>query len=198
MAKFDPNDRYTRAAQQKGLKSRAAFKLQELDQQFRLFRPGHAVLDLGAAPGGWLQVALAAVGPKGRVLGVDLQAIQGLSAPNLSFIEGDLLDPETLQQVQKTVGPVDIVLSDMAPSTTGIKFQDQLRSAELVRQALQLAYEALKPGGHFVAKIFPGEELAPLKQELKKRFGRVKEFIPTASRKSSSEIYLVAKGLKEN
>ena len=195
MGKFTPKDRYFRKAKQEGLLSRAAFKLKQLDQKYQLLKAGQRVVDLGAAPGGWSQVALQAVGPTGQVLGVDLETRLRLEAPGFTYLQGDLEAEDTQARIRDSLpGPADVVLSDMAPSTSGIKFRDQLRSAALARQAWAVARAILKKGGHLVIKIFPGEELAPLKKELKGHFRRVQEYSPAATRKTSNELYLVALG----
>ncbi len=192
-AGFDPQDKFFLLAKSKGYKSRAAFKLLEITETCHLFRPKQRVLDLGAAPGGWSQVALKAVGKPGLVVGIDLQAVT-VEAPNYIFIEGDILEPATWAKLPEAERNFDVVLSDMAPSTTGIKFTDQSRSAELVEMAWQVAEQCLKPGGHFVAKLFPGETLGSIKKQLKRQFKQLKEMKPAATRKTSNELYLVALG----
>ena len=129
----------------------------------------------------------------GQVFGVDLEARLKLEAPSFTYLQGDLEAAETQARIRDSLpGPADVVLSDMAPSTSGIKFQDHMRSAALARQAWAVAQAILKKGGHLVIKIFPGEELAPFKKELKGHFRRVQEYSPEATRKSSNELYLVA------
>lgn len=193
---FEPQDRYFQEAKRRGFRSRAAFKLLEIEKKYSLFKKGDSVLDLGAAPGGWSQIALEAVGPQGHALGVDLQNITGLPYANYSFIKGDLRESLTIEKIRQKVSQVDVVLSDMSPKTTGIKFKDQLESAELSGQSLEIAQQFLKTGGHFVTKIFPGEKFASIKKEIKSLFQKVYEFTPEASRHTSKEVYLIAKGFK--
>ncbi len=190
--KFEPKDRYYHAAKAAGFKSRAAFKLQGIDAKYHLLKAGQTVVDLGAAPGGWSQVALNKVGKAGFVLAIDLQPITGLQKPNFEAIEADILEKSTITAIQARCPAADVVLTDMAPATTGIKFQDQARSAELVRQALVIARQLLKNGGHFVAKVFPSEDAAVIKKELKQSFTQVQEFTPEATRQTSNEVYFVA------
>jgi 23S rRNA (uridine2552-2'-O)-methyltransferase len=187
------NDPYVAAAQKQGLRSRAAFKLMELDDRFKLITKGCRVLDLGAAPGGWTQVALQR--GAGKVVGVDLLAIDTIAGATL--IKGDFEDPEMPALLTELMGgPADLVLSDMAPNTTGHAATDHIRIMGLAEMALHFATGLLAPGGSFVAKVFQGgsekEMLIPMKQ----RFSSVKHAKPTASRKESSELYVVAQGLK--
>ncbi len=189
------NDPYVRAAKAHGYRSRAAFKLLELDARFQLLRPGLRVLDLGAAPGGWTQVALARVGPSGRVVGVDLLPINPL--PGAVLILGDLTESEVLSRaIAELGGPPDLVLSDMAPNTTGHAATDHLRIVALAEAAAEAALAHLAPGGAFVCKVFQGgaerEVLAPLKRA----FASVRHAKPAASRKESAETYLVAQGFR--
>ncbi len=187
------NDPYVAAAQKQGLRSRAAFKLMELDDRFKLITKGCRVLDLGAAPGGWTQVALQR--GAGRVVGVDLLAIDPIAGATL--IRGDFEDPDMPARLTELMGgPADVVLSDMAPNTTGHAATDHIRIMGLAELALHFATGLLVPGGAFVAKVFQGgsekEMLVPMKQ----RFATVKHAKPPASRKESSELYVVAQGFK--
>ncbi len=188
------NDPYVAAARAQGWRSRAAFKLIELDEKFGLLRPGLRVLDLGAAPGGWSQVA--ARNGAGPIIGLDLLAIDTI--PGATMLQGDFTDPATPARLTEALGgPADLVLSDMAPNTTGHAATDHIRIIALAELALDLALQILAPGGAFVAKVFQGgsekEMLVPLKQS----FASVKHAKPPSSRKESSELYVVAQGFKK-
>ncbi len=190
-------DHFYRKAKQEGFRSRAAYKLQEIQKRFKIFRKGDRVVDLGCAPGGWLQLIAAEVGLKGRMVGVDLQKTQALPFQNVALIQGDITRPEVQDRVREALGgAAHIVTSDLSPNLTGIAFQDHLRSCELVRIAHDVARGLLRPGGTFLAKVFQGEDLESVVQELKQDFGQIKRVVPGASRKASSEIYLLAKGFQ--
>jgi 23S rRNA (uridine2552-2'-O)-methyltransferase len=190
-------DHYYRKAKQEGYRSRAAYKLLEIQQRFKIFRKGARVVDLGCAPGGWLQFIAAEVGPNGRIVGVDLQKTRPLGSGNVEVIRGDITAPEVQSRIRQALGgEAHVVTSDLSPNLTGIRFQDHMRSCELVRTALSVALELLKPGGIFLAKVFQGEELDAVVSELKDDFGEVRRVVPTASRKASSEIYLLAMGFR--
>jgi 23S rRNA (uridine2552-2'-O)-methyltransferase len=185
------NDPYVKAAKAKGYRSRAAFKLIEIDDKFRLIRRGARVIDLGCAPGGWVQIALER--GAGKVAGVDLLPVDPIAGAEL--VQGDFTDPACGPDlVQRLGGPPDIVLSDMAPNTSGHRQTDHLRIVALVEMAADFAIEVLKPGGAFVTKAFQGGEMAGVLQVLKAHFSDVKHVKPKASRAESSELYLVATG----
>jgi 23S rRNA (uridine2552-2'-O)-methyltransferase len=187
------NDPYVRAAQQQGLRSRAAFKLIELDEKHKLLKPGLRVVDLGAAPGGWTQVAVQKGGVK--VVALDLLPMDPL--PGAVVLQGDFQDPEAEQAVLAALdGPADLVLSDMAPNTTGHGATDHLRIIGLAELALGFALKVLAPGGGFVTKVFQGGSERALLELLKKNFATVKHGKPPASRKDSSELYVVATGFR--
>ena len=189
------NDPYVREAKDKGYRSRAAFKLLELDAKFRFLRKGARVLDLGAAPGGWSQVARARIGENGIVVAVDVLATEPIAG--VTAIAADLLEPETLAQIKAALaGPADIVLSDMSAPTTGHRATDHLRTLALFEAALDAAEDILKPGGTFVGKVFQGGASGPLLARLKRDFSSVKHVKPPASRKESVELYLVATGYR--
>jgi 23S rRNA (uridine2552-2'-O)-methyltransferase len=190
------SDPYVQRAQALGYRSRAAFKLLELQEKDRLLAPGMCVLDLGAAPGGWSQVAAGLVGAKGRVLAVDLLAIEAL--PGVTVIQGDFREEPVLDELMRTLdgAPIDVVLSDMAPNLSGIGAVDQPRSILLGELALDCARNVLKPGGAFVAKTFSGEGFDELIKEVRQSFRRVAARKPSASRNNSRESYLVAKGFR--
>ncbi len=187
-------DHYYKKAKQEGYRSRAAYKLLEIQKRFEIFRKGARVVDLGCAPGGWLQIIEAEVGPNGRMVGVDLQKTRPLGSGNVELIQGDITAPEVQSQIRQALGgEAHVVTSDLSPKLTGIHFQDHMRSCELVRTGLAVARELLKPGGTFLAKVFQGEELDAVVRGLEDEFGELRRVAPTASRKASSEIYLLAK-----
>lgn len=187
-------DTYYKKAKQEGYRSRAAYKLAELQERFRIFKAGQLVVDLGAAPGGWMQVAAKLVGPSGKVLGVDLQPIEPFHQKNIIIVQGDITVPETEQRIMEYLGrPVDSVISDVAPKLTGIRDTDEARSLELNRTALGVAKRLLRAGGSFLIKSFVSEELRIFSTELEKQFGSLQRTRPDASRKGSSEIYFFAK-----
>lgn len=187
-------DSYYKKAKQQGYRSRAAYKLLELQERFRILRAGESVVDLGAAPGGWLQVAAKLVGPNGKVLGVDLQPIKPLNQKNIIIVQGDIAALETEQRIMEYLGrPTDSVISDVAPKLTGIRDTDEARSLELNGTALAVAKRLLRPGGNFLIKSFVSEELRSFSAELEKQFRSVQRTRPDASRKGSSEIYFFAK-----
>ncbi len=187
------NDPYVRAAHQQGWRSRAAFKLIEMDDRYRLIRRGARVLDLGAAPGGWAQVALRR--GAARVVGIDLLAIAPL--PGAEFVQGDLAEPAMPERLRALLdGPADLVLSDISPNTTGHAATDHIRIVALAELALEVALAVLAPGGAFVAKVFQGGAERQLLEPLKRRFARVVHAKPPASRAASSELYVVATGFR--
>lgn len=189
---YNPKDHYFRKAKDENYAARSVFKLEEIDKKFKMFKPRQVVLDLGASPGSWSQYASQKVGPDGKVLGVDLKAVT-VNLKNAVFIEADLRDL-TLEDIFKQHGfqpPFDLVLSDMAPSTTGIRFTDQARSMELCELALDVARRFLRPGGHFVCKLFHSDEFTKLRDEIKKDFQRFEAVKPDSTRKISKEIFLV-------
>lgn len=189
------NDPYVAEAKRRGLPSRAAFKLIELDDRFRLIAKGAAVLDLGAAPGGWSMVAAERAGPAGIVVAVDLKAFP--VAPPVIMLELDAEAPDAVEQIRAALGrPADVVLSDMAPSTIGHARTDRLRIVALAEAALDLARHVLAPGGAFVVKLFEGGAHGELLAELKRAFEQVRHVKPPASRADSSELYLVATGFR--
>lgn len=194
MAQYDRKDHYYRKAKAAGLASRAAFKLEEIQQRFRIVRPGHRVVDLGCAPGGWLQPLAKWVGPGGRVVGIDLLPVSVALPEHVLTVQADLerIPPEEIHAL--LAGPADVVVSDMAPNTSGTRFQDQARSAGLAALALDVALGILRPGGHFVAKIFDGPDLPALRKQLATHFQKVHILTPAATRKGSIERYLVGIG----
>lgn len=187
------NDPYVAAARAQGWRSRAAFKLIELDEKFHLLRPGMRVLDLGAAPGGWSQVAVQR--GVGRVVGVDLLPIDPI--PGATFLQADINDPALPPKLAELLGgKADLVLSDMAPNTTGHSATDHLRIVALAELALTVAEDMLAPGGTFVAKVFQGGAEREMLAKMKLAFTNVRHAKPPASRKESSELYVVATGFR--
>lgn len=184
-------DPYVRKAREQGYRSRAAFKLLELNEREKLFKPGSVVIDLGAAPGGWAQVAAAAVKPGGKVIAVDLLPIAPISG--VKVLRGDFRHPSLEQALGG--GKADAVLSDVSPNLSGIPTVDQARALELSLAAIGFCAKALKPDGVFVVKAFQGEAFDELLARLKREFAKVKVIKPTASRGESSETYVVSRGL---
>ena len=196
---YKPQDSYYKKAKQEGYRSRAAYKLLELQQSFHLIRPGDVVLDLGAAPGGWLQVAAKFVGESGKVIGIDLQPIETLRKPNIIFLQGDITLPEISKKLLELVnGTVDCVLSDLAPRLSGIRDADAARCLELNRTALTVAIAVLRHGGSFLVKSFVNQELHTFTLEVKKHFHSVQRTRPEATRQGSSEFYFIAKDFRAN
>lgn len=189
-------DPYVRKAQAEGMRSRAAYKLQQLAERDHLLKPGMVVVDLGCAPGGWAQVAGRVVGSEGRVVGVDL--LEMLPVPGVRFVQGDFGDDAVLAEVEKFLDgrSVDLVLSDMAPNMSGVASVDQARSIGLAELALDFAVNHLKPQGNFLVKVFQGSGFEELVAEIRRRFVQVMIRKPEASRSRSNEVYLVGKGLK--
>ena len=193
---FNPQDRFFRKAKDEGFAARSVYKLQEIDQKFKVIRSGQTVLDMGAAPGSWSQFTSKKIGPGGRLIGVDLTEIDPDVSDDLKnaiFLQADLRDLN-LAETFKTYGfdkPFDIVMSDMAPSTTGIKSADQAKSMELCELALETAIRYLKPGGTFICKFFQSGEFGQLRNAIKKEFERVEALKPESTRTISKEIFLV-------
>ena len=200
MAKpYDPKDFYYRKAKKAGLRARSAFKIDEILNRHRLLGKGHAVLDLGAAPGGFLQILAEAVGETGVAVGVDLEPIRNLGKPWVRTAVVDLLAPDAIAKIRELhPGRFHLVTSDMAPKTIGVKVTDEQRSLELVRMAMSVAVETLERGGAFVAKVFMGGEFPVLKKEFAARFDQVVVARPQATRESSYEVYVVAKGFRRS
>jgi 23S rRNA (uridine2552-2'-O)-methyltransferase len=190
------SDAYVKQSQKDGYRSRASYKLLELNKKDKLIHSGMTVVDLGAAPGGWSQVAARLVGDKGAVLASDILPMDGLAG--VEFIQGDFTEAEVLERLLAALGErrADLVISDMAPNMSGVDAVDQPQAVYLVELALDMASQVLKPGGGFVAKVFHGEGFDPLLKEVRSVFSRVAVRKPDASRARSREVYLVAKGYK--
>jgi len=192
---YDPRDRYYRKAKQQGYRSRAAYKLLELQDRYHFIHPGDALVDLGAAPGGWLQVGAKIVGPKGKIVGVDLQLIQPFHERNIVLLQGDMTDSEVLDRIKQLLSsPADCVLSDLAPKLSGIRDADMARCLELNQTALSTAVALLRAGGALLIKSFISENLHTFTAAIKKHFSTVQRTKPEATRQGSSEFYFVALG----
>lgn len=190
------HDRFHRKARKQGFRARAVFKLQEIDDKLHLLRPGARVLDLGCAPGSWLQYARQRVGPAGHLVGLDRGPLAE-PIPGARLLVGDVYTIE-VDELLGDVEAFDVVLSDMAPDTSGIRNLDQARSETLFERALEIAEATLAPGGHFVGKLFQGPAFAELVRHCRERFDAVKMVKPAGSRTSSIEQYVVARGYKES
>lgn len=190
-------EHYYKEAKRFGYRARSAFKLKQIHKKFDIFSKGDTVIDLGAAPGGWSQVALEFVGEQGIIIGLDKSPIKHLY--NVLFIQKDITDIETVQEIKKILNNdmADVVLSDLSPEISGNYTVDHARSIWLCTQALDLAIQLLRPNGIFVCKIFEGSDTLEFIKQVKKYFILVKKFSPDASRKRSSEIYIIAKSLKK-
>ena len=190
------SDPYVKRAREEGWRSRAAFKLEEIQRTDRLLRPGITVVDLGAAPGGWSQYAARLLAGKGRVVALDVLEMPAL--PGVEFIQGDFTEPDVLERLESALGGdrVDLVMSDMAPNMMGISDVDHDRSMYLVDLAVEFASKTLRPGGDLLMKVFQGREFQPLLARLRKEFDTVKLRKPGASRARSSEVYVLARGYR--
>ena len=189
---YDPRDAFSRKAKQQNLRARSAFKIDEIQQRLKLVRSGDAVVDLGAAPGGFLQVLAQTVGPRGRIVGVDLVPIAPLGGV-VETIACDVMDPALGERIRSLLGrpSADVVASDMAPKTSGIRDADEARSLLLAGRALDLARTLLHPGGHFVAKVFMGGEFDAFFADVKRAFEESRVIRPEATRARSREVYVV-------
>ena len=187
-------DQYVTLARRKQLRSRAVFKLEELDQRHRLFRPGQTVVDLGAAPGSWSAYVIDKVRPGGKVIAVDLLDMQPLAG--VIFLQSDLSDEESCRNCMAELANyrVDLVISDMAPRLSGIADKDQADSLSLAQTACQIACGVLRNNGHFLVKMFQGTDNSAFREQLQDKFGKVLLVKPRASRANSREVYILAKG----
>ncbi len=193
---YNPKDHYFKKAKEQNFAARSVFKLEEIDQKFKIIHPHQKILDLGAAPGSWSQYCSKKIGPTGKILGIDLSSVE-IKLSNAVFVQADLRDLE-LENIIKENGftpPFDVVVSDMAPRTTGIRVTDQARSFELCELALAVAKKFLKKDGHFVCKLFHSDDFATLREMIKKDYQRFEAVKPDSTRKISKEIFLV--GLKK-
>lgn len=196
MAKYEPHDTFYRKARERGLPSRAAFKIEELLARFKLVHAGARVVDLGCAPGGWLSVLASAVGPQGRVIGVDLAACRVVAA-NVLTVVADIRSPASVAAVAAALGgPADLVTSDLAPKLSGVAERDQAQMLALALAALECARALLRPGGAMAVKLFMGGDCAEAVEAFERDFARVERTRTRASRPGSSELYLVARGFR--
>ncbi|WP_031479964.1 RlmE family RNA methyltransferase [Maridesulfovibrio frigidus] len=190
-------DHYFKKAQKDNYPARSVYKLMEIDKRFHIFSPGQKVLDLGAAPGSWTLFSAKKVGPKGYVLGVDIQTTITKFPENVTYLQTDVFeDSSVLLDAMAEHLPYDLIISDMAPKTTGVRFADQLHSLELCERARDLVPRRLKKGGHFVVKIFDSSDVRGYTDSLRKMFSRVKNFKPKSSREESMELFIVALGFR--
>lgn len=186
-------DHYTRLARKEHWLARSVYKLQEIDRKFGIFRQGQDVLDLGCYPGSWVQYALKKVGPRGNVVGLDLKMPDGVSAANFRFVQADVLALER-ERLRREAGNMDVVVSDLAPKTTGAKTVDAARSMELARKASEIALDLLHPGGQFLCKVFEGEDFRSFRVQVSSRYRHMRIFRTETTRKRSREIYLIGQG----
>jgi 23S rRNA (uridine2552-2'-O)-methyltransferase len=194
---YKRKDGFYRRAKEAGYRSRAAYKLIELSRRHRIIRPGDRVVDLGAWPGGWLQVVAELVGPGGRVVGVDVVSIDPLANPVVTCLTGDVRDPSAQETIARCCGgKVDVVLSDMAPKLTGVRATDVVRSAELAQTACQVAARLLRSNGRLLLKTFVSPDTDVLVATLRGSFATVKRVRPEATRSGSAEVYIVALGFQ--
>lgn len=186
-------EHYYKAAKKEKYRSRASYKLLQLNKKFKIIKPRDYIVDLGAAPGGWSQVALDIVGEDGKVIAVDLQRIKPFEQENFIQITGDFTKNETVQKIEEALGwNADVILSDAAPKLTGIKDIDQLRSIDIVENALKIADSILKIDGSIIIKAFQGEGFEDLLKKIKTKFKTVKTTKPPSSKKGSMEMYIIA------
>jgi len=192
------HEHFYREAKRLGYRARSAFKLKQINKKFGIFSKNDVVVDLGAAPGGWSQVVQEIVGNQGKIIGVDILTVKPIE--RVKFIQGDITDNETFQKINQELNysHADVVLSDLSPDISGNYSIDQARSLWLCECAFNIATRLLKPGGIFLCKIFEGQDTKDFIELLRNSFSTVKKFTPVASRKRSSEIYIIAKSLKNN
>jgi len=188
-------DSFTKAAKAQGYPARSVFKLEEIDRRVRLLKSGQRVLDLGAAPGSWSMYAAKKIAPSGKLLAIDLSEIQGSLGPNAHIVQGDALSLSN--DALAMFAPYDVVLSDMAPSTSGSKVADQARSFELFMRAVEIAKALGAPGGSFVGKLFMGEDFTQAREALRALFEEVRTIKPEGSRASSVEVFVIGQGRKK-
>ncbi|MCJ7570708.1 MAG: RlmE family RNA methyltransferase [Candidatus Thermoplasmatota archaeon] len=192
------HEHYYKQAKQTGYRARSAFKLLQINNKFKIIKKDDVVIDLGAAPGGWSQVAKKIVAENGTVVGIDLSSIKAIEG--IIFLRGDMAQEESITRLRQVIADkeVDVIISDMSPNISGNYSVDQARSVFLCEQALKTANILLKKNGNFICKIFEGEDLKDLLEKIKSMFITVKQFNPPASRKTSSEVYIIAKSFIKN
>jgi len=185
-------DQYVQKARKSGYRARAAYKLEEIDQKFRLIKPGQLIIDLGAAPGSWSQYAVKKMGGRGQLIMLDLLPFDDIEGAQL--LQGDFTEAASLADIQALTDErkFDLVLSDMAPNITGIALQDQARYERLLESVLEFCQSSLRPGGNLLTKFFEGESAQTIRTQMKAQFGQLKTIKPDASRSNSKELYLLA------
>ena len=189
---YKPKDHFFKKTKDEGLRARSAFKIDEIASRFKVFKKGQQVLDMGAAPGGFLQIILQEIGPDGFLVGVDLVPIRSFGKPNVKTIAIDVLAEDFDQKLHALYdGQFDVVVSDLAPKTTGIRSTDEARSLRLAGKALEVARARGRPGGHYVAKLFMGGDFEEFREEVRQQYADVKVVRPEATRGGSIEVYLV-------
>ena len=191
------DDHYARRAKEEKWLARSVYKLIEIDRKFGLIGKGNRLLDLGCYPGSWSQYGIQKVGPKGEVVGIDQTRPDRLSSPNFKFVQADVLTLD-IELLGREAGSRDVILSDLAPQTTGIQSTDISSSMSLAKRAYDIALALLKKKGHFVCKAFEGEDLKPFRSEVSTRFNQVRLFRPKATRKGSREIYIIGLNLQKH
>jgi len=201
---YNRKDHYYKKAKEEGFASRAVYKFEQIQQKYKVLGKGDVVVDLGCAPGGWMQILARNIGSAGFVVGIDILPIKISLPPNSRFISADINDDDIAEKIMALLPnkdgkkfPADVVVSDMAPNTSGVAFKDAYLSYELNVMALSAAFRLLKDGGNFVCKQFQGEEVNTLRVLLRKAFTKVEFFTPPATREASKEFYFVAKGLRD-
>ncbi|RLG58569.1 MAG: 23S rRNA (uridine(2552)-2'-O)-methyltransferase [Candidatus Hydrothermarchaeota archaeon] len=192
--KKDGKDYYYKKAKKEKYRSRASYKLKQINAKYKLIKNGDKVLDLGAAPGGWTQVAREVVGSNGLVVAVDLQEIKSFENENIIILQGDFTEAKTLERIKDISQSYDVIISDASPKISGVWDIDHFRSIELCENVLKIAKEVLKPGGNLVVKVFQGSEIDNFIKKIRRSFKYVKVTKPKASRKKSSEVYVIGKG----
>jgi 23S rRNA (uridine2552-2'-O)-methyltransferase len=196
---YERKNAFYKKAKQEGYRSRSAYKLLELHKAFHLLKPGDRVIDLGSWPGGWVQVAATLVGNAGRVIGIDVVALDPIPMPQVLLLQGDATDPAAQEKILTLLnGPADVVISDMAPKLSGIRETDEARAMVLCRGALACAQRLLRPGGTLLLKVFMGPEYKTFLSELRAAFSTVKATRPDSTRKGSAETYVLATGLRKS
>jgi 23S rRNA (uridine2552-2'-O)-methyltransferase len=193
---YNRKDGYWKKAKKEGYRSRASYKLLQLNKKFHLMRRGDVVLDIGCAPGGWMQIAQKIVGPQGFVLGIDRQHIRSFDSEQMDFMSLDITEPGVVEKIKERIDSCDVVISDVSPNITGIWDVDHFKSIELSGTALDIAQQMLCINGNFVVKVFQGELIQEFFKRVKQKFTYTKITSPQASRKSSAEIYIVGKKFK--
>ncbi len=192
------SDHYTRRAKQKNYPARSVFKLEEIDRKHNILKPAQAVLDLGCAPGSWLLYAAKKIGPNGTAVGVDIHGVDAKLPENATYLRRDIYEISSEDLLKVSERPFDVVLSDMAPHTSGQRFVDQQRSLRLLERALEISLEISRPGASFVGKVFFGEDVDATRDQARDWYDKVSIVRPKATRKGSYEVYLVCRGRKKD